>query len=1040
VTAEEGTRLGDFRALVQALPTVAIQGYDRDGLILYWNPASERFYGHTAAEAVGKKPSDIILSPEDSGRFEENLREVWDSGKPGTPTERPVRTRGGDSLWVHSTLFPLTRDGAVAEVYCMDVDITARRASEGRLERLNRLYSVLRDTSKTTVRTREPAAIYEEVCRIAVEAGLFTMAWVGMVDRADQLVKPVAHWGREEGYLGSVRTSILEIPEGMGPTGISIREDRNDICQDIENDPRFETAREEALARGYRSNAAFPLRVGGEPVGALTLYAEHPDFFDPELVDLLESMADDVSFATEAIERERSSRGARERLRRSEEYFRSLIENALDIIAIVNSDGTIRYSSPSVQRVLGYKRSELRDSNLFDLVHGEDEGELEQIHRELVENPGSIRGVEFRARHRDGSWKILELVGKGYVDDSGDTGLILNARDVTQRKMMEDEIRGSQETQRALLDALVESAWLIDTDGKVLAVNETGAEKLRTSVAGAVGKSLWDLLPGGADERAMRNAGEVVNSESPVRYEEIVSGRILDQGLYPIGDSQGRVTRLAFISRDITQARRAEDAQRKDRDFVSAVINTTGALVVVTDVEGRIILFNSTCEQVTGYVFEEVRGQPYWDRLIEPAEVAEERQRFEQLISGDAPRFYDKPWITKHGASRTISWSNTVLYEEDGSVGFVIGTGIDITERNKAEAALKESEERYRSVFESTGTAMCIVAEDAAVSFLNQEFERMTGYGADEVEGIMKLQHFVHPDDVQQFESYHRQVRQSGRMVPIHFECRVLDKRGNEISAFANMGLIPGSPSSVVSLIDITREKNYERDLMETAERLKHFLTVASHELRHPVTVVKGYANTLSQFMDTMPREMVMEILGDIDSSVDRLTRYIEELMDVSRVEEGRYPVEKEEVDASELVGRAVEDLQALGSENPVGVSVSPDVGGVHVDPQKFTKLLVILMENAMQFSETGSPIDVTVERAGEGTLVSVLDRGPGIGEEHREKVFDRFYQVEDALHHSTPGIGLGLYIAREITAAHGGDIWCESREGGGTVFRFTVP
>jgi len=94
VTAEEGTRLGDFRALVQALPTVAIQGYDRDGLILYWNPASERFYGHTAAEAVGKKPSDIILSPEDSGRFEENLREVWDSGKPGTPTERPVRTRG----------------------------------------------------------------------------------------------------------------------------------------------------------------------------------------------------------------------------------------------------------------------------------------------------------------------------------------------------------------------------------------------------------------------------------------------------------------------------------------------------------------------------------------------------------------------------------------------------------------------------------------------------------------------------------------------------------------------------------------------------------------------------------------------------------------------------------------------------------------------------------------------------------------------------------------------------------------------------------
>jgi signal transduction histidine kinase len=100
----------------------------------------------------------------------------------------------------------------------------------------------------------------------------------------------------------------------------------------------------------------------------------------------------------------------------------------------------------------------------------------------------------------------------------------------------------------------------------------------------------------------------------------------------------------------------------------------------------------------------------------------------------------------------------------------------------------------------------------------------------------------------------------------------------------------------------------------------------------------------------------------------------------------------------------------------------------------------VILLENAVKFSDPGTPIDVEVSREDGQVLVSVMDRGIGIREDDRERVFDRFYQVEDALHHSKQGIGLGLYIAKEIVNGHSGKIWCEARPGGGSIFRFTLP
>jgi PAS domain S-box-containing protein len=768
---------------------------------------------------------------------------------------------------------------------------------------LESIYSAWKGTSEAVRTTREPAALYRRVCDILVKEGLCTMAWIGQVNPEDQVIHPVASAGRDEGFLQSSRHSAMEIPAGLGPTGVAVRTALPDVVDDVRTEVRMGPWQAEALRREYFSCAAFPIKLEDGVTAVLTIYADEPGFFDYSLARMLELFANNVSLAIEALAKEARSLEAQESLRRSEVYYRTIIENSQDIITVLDAAGSITYMSPSAQSVLGYGRWELRNRNIFELFHPDDVQRVKHFHARVIAQPGVSDRTEGRFRHTDGSYVDLDVSGRSFGQGS-DLNVIINARDITDRKVV-------------------------------------------------------------------------------------------------------------------------EEAQKKDRDFISAVLDTTTALVVVFDQTGRIILFNKTAEQATGYPVEEVRGRTP-EFLVLPGELNDFYRTFRGFVEGHSDRqSFEGRIVTRQGATRLIAWSNT---------------GVDITEQREAESAVKESEERYRTIFESTGTAMCLVRDDGTLEFQNQEFERMTGYSAEQVEGSRRFADFLATDDVVGFERYHGDTRRGLLTGPVHFECRIVDRSGKAINVLANMGLLPGSASSVLSLIDVTREREYEAELAERAERLKHFLTVASHELRHPITIVKGYANTLNAFMDDMSQEHIHEILRDINASTDRLTRYVEELMDVSMVEEGRLVVETDYADTNEMVRLALEDMSAIGAENDFKSYVAPEAASVKVDAEKFLQVLIILVENAVKFSPKGSPVEVAIGRNGTWVEGVVLDRGRGISAEDRVRVFDRFFQVEDTMHHSTPGMGLGLYIAREIIAAHGGSISCEERPGGGSTFRFKLP
>ena len=181
----------------------------------------------------------------------------------------------------------------------------------------NQLHRILTGINEAIVRIHDPQALYAEACRIATSADLFRMAWVGLVDAEAGLLRPVAWAGAEDGYLARIRISVGDDPEGRGPSGSAIREGHYFICEDFESDPRMWPWREEALRRGYRSSAAFPLVLDGQVFGAFTLYAGVARCFDRDAVDLLTTLAADLSFAVHSAEVERQRREAEARLRQA---------------------------------------------------------------------------------------------------------------------------------------------------------------------------------------------------------------------------------------------------------------------------------------------------------------------------------------------------------------------------------------------------------------------------------------------------------------------------------------------------------------------------------------------------------------------------------------------------------------------------------------------------------------------------------------------------------------------------------------------------
>jgi|GEM_PF-2175302 len=246
-----------------------------------------------------------------------------------------------------------------------------------------------------------------------------------------------------------------------------------------------------------------------------------------------------------------------------------------------------------------------------------------------------------------------------------------------------------------------------------------------------------------------------------------------------------------------------------------------------------------------------------------------------------------------------------------------------------------------------------------------------------------------------------------------------------------------------VSLENARLIASLERSLQRLTElnRLKDdFVAVVSHELRTPLTSIQGYLKTLLQLGGELPEDQRRSFLQAADRQGDRLRRLIEQLLLVARLESGAERATASWVSLPELVDHVVDELRSRAHGHTFDVRLAPGVDRVRTDEGKLHRILSNLVENALKYSPPDTRVTIRIEGHPEGVLIAVEDEGPGIPPEHRERVFERFFQVDQSSTRRVGGVGLGLYICRSLSEAIGARLWIERTGASGTVFALLLP
>lgn len=369
----------------------------------------------------------------------------------------------------------------------------------------------------------------------------------------------------------------------------------------------------------------------------------------------------------------------------------------------------------------------------------------------------------------------------------------------------------------------------------------------------------------------------------------------------------------------------------------------------------------------------------------------------------------------------------------------------------------KKSILRYKVLFETSAEGIIFADNDGRILECNDAFAEMLGYSPNELMG--KTSREITPADWHDVDQdvEESQIKSEGHSD--EYKKEFLKKSGSRVPVSVRAWVVyegSGKPEgSWVVVRNLSEHVQYEsfvretltrldqaRDALVELDRIKNDLVATvSHELRAPLATIESSLNAMKAMQPGGQLEEREELLRILDRGVQRLSKLVEELMDMTRIESGGLRLERRTVDSMELAARVVKTFEGPFAEK--GLVLFLDESGGECtgtfDPQRIEQVLTNLIENALKFTEQGR-VSVRVERDPSNVVFSVKDSGPGIPTELHQKVFEKFFSLDDQPREGRQGVGLGLAISKGIVEAHGGRIWINSRRGAGATFSFEIP
>ena len=617
---------------------------------------------------------------------------------------------------------------------------------------------------------------------------------------------------------------------------------------------------------------------------------------------------------------------------------------------------------------------------------------------------------------------------------------------------------GEQSGLNAAMAQAAEGVIIADSEGRIQYVNPAFTRMTGYSAEEAVGQNPRLLKSGKQNPEFYRDLWATISSGKNW-HGELVNQRkdgtcyAEEMTITPVLDAAGMISRYIAIKQDVTERKRQEQAIRESEERYRLLVDHIPDVVWTADPNGQCVFITPNIETFYGYTPQEIYESGVWYSRIHPEDAPRVRAQFTAALTEG--KFFSTEYRIqrKDGAWVWFDARAMSSYEKDGK-RYIVGTASDITARKQAEEALRDSEKRYRRLFDQNLAGVLRTSWDGEILDCNRALAQFMGYTSiDEVRALgLRASDFY-------FDAEERQAFLQGlksKTAGSNHELRLRHRDGHPIWVLANVCLIEdenengGRPMVEGILVNISDRKRAEeewkkaKEAAEAASQAKsEFLANMSHEIRTPMNGVIGMTDVV---LDTELTPDQRESLTIVQSSAQSLLGILNDILDFSKIEARKLKLESVPFSLRATIAATMKAMETRAAERNLELIYAVASGvpdNVIGDPGRLRQVLVNLVGNALKFTEHGEVmVQVDAQSASKelvGLNFKVRDTGIGIAPEKQKLIFEAFTQADTSISRRFGGTGLGLTISSRLIALMGGTLELKSQPGKGSEFSFTA-